>query len=189
MWIGEGVDTSQLSVFDGHYLYSNTWNPPADLAATNQKFAGRVADMREATGAPKLWVATVMPGYNDVAIRPNSGFARGRDDGAYYAQSWQAAIASNPNWVVITSFNEWPEGSYIEPSAAYGDAYIGLTAQFGGQYKAGGGGAPLVAAAQLLRQRSRQRQILLRLRKSRRQNDAGDSRSRRADRLCHGSNP
>jgi uncharacterized protein YraI len=147
LWIGEGVDTSQLSVFDGHYLYSNTWNPPADLTATNQKFAGRVAAMREATGAPKLWVATVMPGYNDVAIRPNSGFARSRDGGAYYAQSWQAAMASSPNWVVITSFNEWPEGSYIEPSAAFGDAYVGLTAQYGGQYKAGGGGAPLVAAA------------------------------------------
>jgi uncharacterized protein YraI len=147
LWIGEGVDTSHLSVFDGHYLYSNTWNPPADLTATNQKFAGRVAAMREATGAPKLWVATVMPGYNDVAIRPNSGFARSREDGAYYAQSWQAALASNPNWVVITSFNEWPEGSYIEPSAAYGDAYIGLTSQYAGQYKSGGGGAPLTAAA------------------------------------------
>jgi uncharacterized protein YraI len=145
LWIGEGVDTSQLSVFDGHYLYSNTWNPPADLTATNQKFASRVAAMREATSAPKLWVATVMPGYNDVAIRPNSGFARSRDGGAYYAASWQAAMASSPNWVVITSFNEWPEGTYIEPSAAYGDAYIGLTAQYSSQFKAGGG-APLVAA-------------------------------------------
>ncbi len=145
LWIGEGVDTSQLSVFDGHYLYSNTWNPPADLAATNQKFASRVAAMREATGAPKLWVATVMPGYNDVAIRPNSGFARSRDGGAYYTQSWQAAMASSPNWVVITSFNEWPEGTYIEPSAAYGDAYIGLTAQYSGQFKAGGGASLVVA--------------------------------------------
>ncbi len=146
LWVGEGVDTSQLSVFDGHYLYSNTWNPPADLTATNQKFGGRVAAMRDATGAPKLWVATVMPGYNDVAIRPNSGFARSRDGGAYYAQSWQAALASTPNWVVITSFNEWPEGSYIEPSAAYGDAYIGLTAQYSSQFKSGGG-APAAAPA------------------------------------------
>lgn len=147
LWIGEGVDTSQLSVFDGHYLYSNTWNPPADLTATNQKFGGRVAAMREATGAPKLWVATVMPGYNDVAIRPNSGFARSRDGGAYYAQSWQAAMASSPNWVVITSFNEWPEGSYIEPSAAYDDAYIGLTAQYSSQFKSGGGASALAPLA------------------------------------------
>lgn len=146
LWIGEGVDTSHLSVFDGHFLYSNTWNPPADLTAVNQKFAGRVAAMREATGAPKLWVATVMPGYNDVGVRPNSGFARGRDGGAYYAQSWQAAIASNPNWVVVTSFNEWPEGTYIEPSAAYGDAYLGLTAQYAAQFR-GGGGVPVLPAA------------------------------------------
>jgi hypothetical protein len=145
LWIGEGVDTSQLSVFDGHYLYSNTWNPPADLTSVNQKFGGRVAEMRQATGAPKLWVATVMPGYNDTGVRPNSGFARGRDGGAYYGQSWQAAMASSPNWVVVTSFNEWPEGTYIEPSVAYGDAYLGLTAQYAGQFRAGGG-APLTAA-------------------------------------------
>jgi hypothetical protein len=87
-----------------------------------------------------------MPGYNDVGVRPNSGFARGRDGGGYYAQSWQAALASSPNWVVITSFNEWPEGTYIEPSVAYGDAYLGLTAQYAAQFRAGGG-ASLVAAA------------------------------------------
>lgn len=139
LWIAEGVDTSLLEVFDGHYLYSNTWNPPADLTATNQKFARLVDSMRQRTGAPRLWVATVMPGYDDVRIRPNSGFARDRDGGNYYAQSWQAAIASAPNWVVVTSFNEWPEGSYIEPSTAYGDQYLGLTANWSGQFKAGGG--------------------------------------------------
>lgn len=146
LWIGEGVDTSHLTVFDGHYLYSNTWNPPADLTAVNQKFADRVAQMRAATGAPKLWVATVMPGYNDTGVRPNSGFARGRDGGSYYAQSWQAAIAGRPNWVVVTSFNEWPEGTYIEPSAAFGDAYLGLTAQYASQFRSGGGSA-LIAVA------------------------------------------
>lgn len=137
LWIGEGVDTGQLSVFDGHYLYSNTWNPPADLTAVNQKFAGRVAQMSQATGQSKLWVATVMPGYNDVGVRPGSGFVHGRDDGAYYAQSWQAAMASNPDWIVVTSFNEWPEGTYIEPSAAYGDSYLGLTAQYAAQFRSG----------------------------------------------------
>ncbi len=151
LWIADGVDTSYLSVFDGHHLYSNTWNPPANLESTNAKFAARVESARQSSGAPKFWVATVMPGYNDVKVRPGSGFAQDREGGAYYGRSWAAATASRPNWIVITSFNEWPEGSYIEPSAAYGDAYLGLTAAYAGQFKAGGGVpmAPLppVAAA------------------------------------------
>jgi hypothetical protein len=141
VWISEGVDTSYLAVFDGHHLYSNTWNPPADLNATNQKFAGRVAQARESYGAAKYWVATVMPGYNDVKIRGGGGFARDREGGNYFAQSWQAAIASNPSWIVINSFNEWPEGSYIEPSAAFGDLFLGLSATYSQQFKAGGGAA------------------------------------------------
>lgn len=147
LWINEGVDTSFLAVFDGHYLYSNTWNPPNDLTYTNQKFATRVAAAQQSYGSGKLWVATVMPGYNDVRVRPGAGFATDRAGGSYYQQAWSAAIASKPNWIVITSFNEWPEGTYIEPSAAYGDQYIGLTAAGSGQFKSGGGGAPIQAAA------------------------------------------
>jgi hypothetical protein len=93
-----------------------------------------------------------MPGYNDVRIRPNGGFATDRAGGAYYDRSWQAAIGSTPNWIVVTSFNEWPEGTYIEPSAAYGGQYLGATAAWSAQFKAGGGQAaaalqPIVAAA------------------------------------------
>jgi hypothetical protein len=141
VWISEGVDTSYLAVFDGHHLYSNTWNPPADLNTTNQKFAGRVAQARESYGAAKYWVATVMPGYNDVKIRGGGGFARDREGGNYFAQSWQAAIASNPSWIVINSFNEWPEGSYIEPSVAFGDMFLSLSATYSAQFKSGGGAA------------------------------------------------
>jgi uncharacterized protein YraI len=138
-WVSEGVDTSLLSVFDGHHLYSNTWSPPADLLATNQKFAARVP-------ADRVWVATVMPGYNDVKIRPGSGFATDREGGAYYVRSWQAAIDGGAEWVVINSFNEWPEGSYIEPSAAFGSQYLDLTASWSSQFK--GASAPLMAAAE-----------------------------------------
>lgn len=139
LWISEGVDTSYLAVFDGHHLYSNTWNPPADLNATNQKFASRVEQARQSFGVYKFWVATVMPGYNDVRIRGAGGFARDREGGNYYAQAWQAAIAGAPNWIVINSFNEWPEGSYIEPSAAFGDQFLTLTAGYSRQFKDGGG--------------------------------------------------
>jgi hypothetical protein len=42
LWIEEGVDVTPLSVFDGHHLYSVTWNPPSDMAYTAAKFAKRV---------------------------------------------------------------------------------------------------------------------------------------------------
>ncbi len=147
IWIAEGVDTAYLSVFDGHHLYSNTWNPPTDLTYTNQKFARLVQQAGQTHGSRKLWVSTVMPGYNDLRIRPGSGFANDREGGAYYERSWRAAIASQPDWVVITSFNEWPEGTYIEPSAAFGAHYLGLTAAWSAQFKARGAQAGIGAAA------------------------------------------
>ena len=88
-----------------------------------------------------------MPGYNDTRIR-SSGFARDRAEGGYFAQSWQAAIASHPNWIVINSFNEWPEGTYIEPSAAYGDQFLGLSATWSGAFK--GAAAPVAQAASIV---------------------------------------
>ncbi|MEX1018281.1 MAG: endo-1,3-alpha-glucanase family glycosylhydrolase [Litorilinea sp.] len=140
IWISEGVNTAYLDVFDGHHLYSNTWNPPADLHGVNRRYANEVAAARDRLGSYKFWVATVMPGYNDVKIRAGAGgFAQDRQGGAYYTRSWDAAIASNPNWIVINSFNEWPEGSYIESSAAHGNHYMNLTGQYSGQFKAGGG--------------------------------------------------
>ncbi len=145
LWIADGTDTGYLGVFDGHHLYSNTWNPPADLAAINNKFATQVAAAGNRTGVFKYWVATVMPGYDDIRVR--GGFAQDRAGGAYYERSWQAALGSNPDWIIITSFNEWPEGSQIEPSVSYGSRYLELTAAYAGQFRAGGGTAPSLPPA------------------------------------------
>ena len=78
---------------------------------------------------------------------PGSGFARSRDGGDYYRQCWQAAIASKPQWVVINSFNEWPEGSYIEPSQAYGSLYLDLTRDLSARFKGADFAAGAVAPA------------------------------------------
>jgi len=139
IWIEEGVDVSPLSVFDGHHLYSVTWNPPTDMAYTANKFARRVRDYAARSGTPKVYVATVMPGYDDRKTGRGNAFAVGRENGAYYARSWQAAIGSAPDWIVITSFNEWPEGTYIEPSQAYGNLFLDLTAQWSAAFR---GSAP-----------------------------------------------
>lgn len=134
IWISEGVDVSYLSTFNGHHLYSNTWTSRTDLGYTNQKFAGWVQNAREKFGKRLYWVSTVMPGYDDVRIRPTTGYRTSREGGAYYERGWRAAIESKPDWIVINSFNEWPEGTYIEPSVTYGNTFIDLTAAWSQKY-------------------------------------------------------
>ena len=141
LWIQEGTDVSSLTEFDGHHLYSVSWANRTDMSYTANKFARLVRTKAAALGVPKIYVATVMPGYDDRKAdgRGSAAFAIGREDGAYYVRSWQAAIGSKPDWIVITSFNEWREGTYIEPSQVYGNLFLDLTAQWSAVFR---GSAP-----------------------------------------------
>ncbi len=139
LWIAEGPDIEFLRVFDGHHLYTITWNPPVDVDITLGRWGNNVRDYNAEHGTQKLWVATVMPGYNDLRIEGRANrFARERRNGAYYRDTWEAAINSSPDLVVITSFNEWREGTQIEPSVSYGSLYLELTSEFSQVFKAGG---------------------------------------------------
>lgn len=136
VWIADGADIQFLRVFDGHHLYNITWKPPVNVNTTLSKWADNVRSYNASHAANKLWVATVMPGYNDLCIEGRPGrFSHGRRNGAYYRETWQAAINSAPDLVVITSFNEWLEGTQIEPSVTYGDLYLQLTSELSAAFK------------------------------------------------------
>lgn len=137
LWIADGTDIEFLRVFDGHHLYNITWNPPVDVSITLGRWGSNVRDYDAQHGTQKLWVATVMPGYNDLHMegRP-SRFAHDRRNGAYYRETWQAAMDSAPDLIVVTSFNEWLEGTQIEPSLSYDQLYLELTSEFSGIFKA-----------------------------------------------------
>lgn len=65
----------------------------------------------------KIFVPSVGPGYDDTRIRPwNGKNQRDRENGAYYDRMFEAAIAVEPPAISITSFNEWHEGTQIEPA-------------------------------------------------------------------------
>jgi len=53
-----------------------------------------------------------------------------RLDGRTYRALWEEALKAKPDWVFITSWNEWPEGTEIEPSLELGDEYLKITAEY-----------------------------------------------------------
>jgi hypothetical protein len=47
------------------------------------------------------------------------------------------ARASKPQWILVTSFNEWHEGSEIEPSVEFGRTYLEITAEEAAAWRSG----------------------------------------------------
>jgi hypothetical protein len=93
--------------FNGFYTYDF-------IDYGGAKFA-RLCAQAHARGL--LCEPSVGPGYDGVRAGELS-ISRARDDGATYDNLWRAAIRARPDGVTITSFNEWGEGTQIEPAAA-----------------------------------------------------------------------
>ncbi|MCD4739008.1 MAG: glycoside hydrolase family 99-like domain-containing protein, partial [Anaerolineae bacterium] len=133
LWIAEGLETAYLQVFEGLYLYSVAWSNEPDTVLL--RWGNEVRQWETAHGASRYWVATTMPGYDDYVTGRADAFVQPRDEGNYYRTCWRGAQESGADMVVITSFNEWLEGTYIEPSQLHGDTYLNLTAQLANQYR------------------------------------------------------
>jgi hypothetical protein len=130
-WFGGTDDFAYMDAFDTLYYYDITWEgaPGAAMAS----YARRLDGFNASRGERRPFVGTVMPGYDDLRARPD-GHRKDRADGAYYRGTWQTAIDRDAAAVVLTSFNEFFEGSYIEPSERYGDLYLRLTAEESARY-------------------------------------------------------
>lgn len=100
------------SAFDGIYTYyasdgfsygSTTKNWPAIAAFAQENNL--------------INIPCVGPGYVDTRIRPwNEKSTRERDNGRYYETMFDKAVNTKPEFIGITSFNEWHEGTQIEPA-------------------------------------------------------------------------
>ena len=81
--------------------------------------------------------AAVWPGADDTGVM---GWGSGprvldRRDGDFYDSTWEAAVAYDARWIVIATFNDWNEGTEIEPSIEDGLDYIEQTAEWIGKFK------------------------------------------------------
>lgn len=112
--LAQTTDASRIDHFSGMYTYDAI----AGATAPGWEQAGEYA---KANGL--IWAPSVGPGYlDDRAVPGNTTPTLGRANGATYDQEWTNALAPAtggvPTWVSVTSFNEWHEGSVIEPASS-----------------------------------------------------------------------
>jgi glycoprotein endo-alpha-1,2-mannosidase len=85
---------------------------------------------RQAHRAGLLCAPSVGPGYD--AYRATGDTRRLlRDRGARYDAMWRRAIRARPDAVTITSYNEWHEGTQIEPARVSGWPYLSYDGDYG----------------------------------------------------------
>jgi hypothetical protein len=89
---------------------------------------------RQAHAAGILCAPSVGPGYEAYPVNGDPR-VKPRDAGATYDSMWRAAVDAHADLVTITSYNEWGEGTQIEPAGrrtkyqSYDGAY-GLRGRF-----------------------------------------------------------
>ncbi|BCJ73889.1 hypothetical protein CS0771_34330 [Catellatospora sp. IY07-71] len=112
--LAQTTDTSKVAHFGGMYTYDAIAGNTAPGWANAHAYC-------KANGL--VWAPSIGPGYiDDRAVPGNTTPTLSRENGATYDRQWgnvlAAANGGPPSWVSITSFNEWHEGSVIEPASA-----------------------------------------------------------------------
>ena len=87
---------------------------------------------KQAHRAGLLCAPSVGPGF-DATAATSEPRTRPRRNGATYDAMWHAAVGAGADIVTVTSYNEWHEGSQIEPAAtpAQGSRYAGYDDAWG----------------------------------------------------------
>lgn len=148
LWLNDIKDEAPKMLtanFDGFYTYFAAMGFNSGTTPSNWVGMKNWADENN-----KIFIPSVGPGYIDTRVRPwNTYTTRDRNDGKYYDIMYQKAIDVKPEFVSITSFNEWHEGTQIEPAKPYkstafsyldytalpNDYYLTRTAYWVGEYR------------------------------------------------------
>ncbi|HYF95297.1 MAG TPA: glycoside hydrolase family 99 protein [Symbiobacteriaceae bacterium] len=124
--LGQTSDVTRLDTchFDGLYTYDA-------LGYDGSTFPKLQAAI---TAKNAIFAPSIGPGYIDIRAVAGSTRNKPRADGATYDRMWQSVAEAAAEWVSITSFNEWHEGSQIEPAvprAEAGFTYLNYDGAYG----------------------------------------------------------
>ncbi len=133
-YCGDTLNASYLTAFDGLTDYA-----PASRVNLESDFAYAAAACKtygwlDNRWQFRVWAATTQPGYDVRSLPGHAGYID-RANGATYSRTFDASLDSDPDYILITSFNEWGENTHIEPGTNYGSLYLDLTAHYADLYK------------------------------------------------------
>lgn len=108
---------------DGSYSYDPNGHGKASLERRARVAVdeSRLRPLVDPSVERRLWAATVSPGLDTRHSRPLWEARRTpRDGGARYDLTWDVALRAHPDWVLVTSWNEWYEQTHIAPGTRTG---------------------------------------------------------------------
>ncbi|WP_300669200.1 glycoside hydrolase family 99 protein [Soonwooa sp.] len=113
LWVEkDDAEFFEVSGFDGFYTYFASEAFVFGSTIANWDYMSQFAKQNNL-----IFIPCVGPGYSDTRIRPwNAANFKSREKGKYYEKMFRAAERVNPDYIGITSFNEWHEGTQIEPA-------------------------------------------------------------------------
>lgn len=138
-WLAEGYDA--VSEFHPGTLYTNMTYLNSEIDFIRSDFRGEVFSYPDIVenqkyfryNTPKMYRA-VMPMWDNTARRNNKGFIIHGSTPALYKRWLEDVIREEQNredlddvLVFINAWNEWGEGTYLEPDARFGYAYLEAT--------------------------------------------------------------
>ena len=124
--MADSLDPAFLESFSGAFTYGSI--PPPDLERFYIDQALRAQSYNLIYGGERrVDAATVSPGYDDSHLARETTQVVDRANGALYEARWRVAGAAQPDWILVTSWNEFWENTHIEPSVLYGRRYQGRT--------------------------------------------------------------
>ena len=131
-WIVDSISNT-----DDNFRIPEPWRPVAGIDAfsfygtfsifpahTYEQLAGRYARVvKQAHDAGKKMLVPVHPGHDNLQEGNPQHYEMPRRDGQTFRDYLRAATDSGADYVMVTSFNEWPESTCIEPSSSWNDPY------------------------------------------------------------------
>lgn len=96
----QGFATYWVSKYESYYSDFNVWE----------------SESSKAMERGMLFIPTTSPGYNSTSLSIQNSFKSvSRNNGCHYDMMWDKAISTSSPVVLINSFNNWVQGTSIEP--------------------------------------------------------------------------